>query len=146
MKGDKETYKSAKIASDGFEHGFLNFVEINTLAKGCRVQMANYVREEIFGQMALGDSTHSLLTKEPFHTPLGYWPLVKYIRGKLIGESSQLAANGSTYPFMKWKTTVKKCKEGKDGKLDVEISESYTAELSDEITFQPSSVEMWKPE
>jgi hypothetical protein len=146
LKGDKDCYKKSKQASDGFEHGFLGYDTIQDLAKDTRHRMAQYIRTEIFEQLRLPQDTHSRLTNDPFDSPMGYWPMVKYIRGKLIGKGSQLAAEGNAYPFIRWKPVLNKCEVTEDGRINIEANENFTAELGQGIVFQPESYEAWRPE
>ena len=48
FKGNNTCLKRAKEASDGFEHGFLDYNRIHTLAMEVRDQTATYLREAIF--------------------------------------------------------------------------------------------------
>ncbi len=106
LKGDQECYSKSKKASDGFEHGFLEFEEIQELATDTRTKMAQYIRDEIFNQLELNENTFKILTKEPFEKPLGYWPVVKNIRGKLLGNNPELALEGNEYPIFRWSPTI----------------------------------------
>lgn len=142
LNGDEDCYSKSKKASDGFEHGFLGFDKIHDLARDTRHRMAQYIREEIFNQLELDKETYDVLTQDK---PMGYWPIVKYVRGKLIGENAELAAQGNAYPFLKWEPSVNKCEITDEGKINIEYSENFTAELGDGIEFMPLSYEAWKP-
>ncbi|GAG20436.1 unnamed protein product, partial [marine sediment metagenome] len=78
--------------------------------------------------------------------PLGYWPVVKYYRGKLIGRGDMLAAEGNAYPFLRLKPIVKSTSVTSDGKFDVTITESLSPELAEGISFVPQSFEAWQSE
>jgi len=102
LKGDKECYEKARKASDGFEHGFLGYDKIRELSRDVRHRMADYVRVAILEMCGLDDNTFATLTSDPYDKPLGYWPVVKYLRGKLVGSGDELAAPGNAYPFIRW--------------------------------------------
>ena len=144
FKRDDECYKKAREASEGFEHGFLDYDKIRELSKDIRHRMAGYIRNAIFEICGLDDNTFKILTGEPFNKPLGYWPIVKYIRGQLIGEGEELARPGNAYPIMRWKPIVKSCKVSPDGKLNITLEENFTAEIAKGISFRPYSYEAWK--
>ena len=146
LKGDEECYRKSKKASDGFEHGFLGYDKIHDLARDTRHRMTQYIRGEVFDQLRLGEDTLGVLTSDPFDKPMGYWPVVKYVRGKLLGDNRELAAEGNAYPFLRWKPSVKKCEVTEDGKVNIQFSENFTAELGEGIVFKPTSYEAWKPE
>ena len=144
LNGDSECYSKAKDASDGFEHGFLGYQKIRELSKDVRNKMAKYTRTAIIELCDLEKDKINILLTEPFNKPLGYWPIVKYLRGKLIGKGDQLAAEGNTYPFMKWKSAYKTTLEDKTKKLNISIKDSINPELGQGISFKPISREIWQ--
>ena len=120
MKGDIDAYRKAKKASDAFEHGFLGFDEIWKLSQDVRNRVATYVRESILRLSGLDSATFEILTSKPFDEPLGHWPVVKYLRGKLFSERDNLAAKGNAYPFVRWRHEIKTCKFDETGELQIE--------------------------
>jgi len=146
LKGDEKCYEKSKEASDGFEHGYLGYDEIRELAKDVRHRMAAYVRTAILEMIGVDADTFKLLTSNPFDKPMGYWPIVKYIRGRLIGAGEELAAEGNSYPFIKWNPVVKSSQVGEDGKLNITFNETFTAEIAKGILFEPQLYEAWQPE
>ena len=144
LKGDSECYSKAKEASDGFEHGFLGYQKIRKLSKDVRNKMAKYTRTAIIELCNLEKDKKDILLAEPFNKPLGYWPIVKYLRGKLIGKGDQLAVEGNAYPFIKWKSTYISTLEDKTKKLHISIKDSITPELGQGISFKPISREIWQ--
>lgn len=146
LKGDAECYKKGKKASDGFEHGFLGFEIIRDYAKDIRHRMADYIRLAIFDLLAPLDKQLEVILRTPFDKPMGHWPVVKYLRGKLVGESDVLAKNGNAYPFMKWNPVISACSPEDNGKVTYQFSESISPELADGIGFQATSFEAWQPD
>jgi hypothetical protein len=143
LKGDQEVYRKAREASNGFEHGYLNYGEVRELSRDVRHRMAGYVRMAILEMCELDSTVFSKLTSDSFDKPLGHWPIVKYLRGKLIGSGEELAAPGNAYPFIKWSFGFKTAKwEG--GKFSVEMTENLTPEIAEGIGFQAQSLEMWQ--
>lgn len=142
LKGDRECYRKAKKASDGFEHGFLGFEEIRELSQDVRVVMAKLIRNAILELCELKEEDLKILTSNPFNKPMGHWPIVKYMRGQLLGKG-ELAAKGNSYPFIRWKSEIKKY-EIKDHIINIEPSDTFTAEIGKGISFQPKSVEYWR--
>jgi hypothetical protein len=146
LYGDEECYKKSKQASDGFEHGFLGYDKIRELSKDVRYRMAKYIRNAILELSGLDAEPLRVLTSDPYDKPMGHWPVVKYVRGRLLGKSPELAAKGNAYPYLRWKPVINKCEVTKDNKINVQFSENFAAEFGDGISFQPSSYEAWKPE
>lgn len=146
LMGDQECYDKSKKASDGFEHGFLDYISIRELSAGVRHRMAKYIRNSILELSGLEAVPLKTLTSAPYDKPMGYWPFVKYFRGRLLGEGHELAAKGNAYPFLRWKPVIDKCEVAEDGKINIQLSESFTAEFGEGISFQPVSYEVWKPD
>ncbi len=144
LKGDEECYKKGKEASDGFEHGFTRYDKIREHSKEIRHRMAHYVRTAILELCGIEEEIFRLLTSDPFDQPLGHWPVVKYLRGKLLGEGDELAAKGNSYPFVRWKPGIKPTKMEESGKLHITFEETFTPEVADGIKFQPLSYELWQ--
>ncbi len=144
LQGDIECYKKGKQASDGFEHGFLEYDKIREHSKEIRHRMASYLRRALFELCNLAADVIDVLTTDPNDKPLGYRPVVKYFRGKLVGEGDELSTPGSAYPFMRWTPSIKSAGFKADGRFDVTLSETLTAELAEGIKFRRVSHEVWK--
>ena len=145
LQGDDECYRNAKKASDGFEHGFLGFDEVMELAQDIRDRMAAYVRTAIFNLSKIDEKTRATLLSDDYLKPMGHWPLTKYLRGTLEGEGPELAKPENEYPFIKWSSIVREAQLNEDGRLDIKIDDTFTAELAEGISFKPKSVEVWEP-
>lgn len=146
LKGDNECYSKGRQASDGFEHGYLDYRQIRERAKDVRHRMASYIRLSILEMLDLDKEDFGLLKSPPFDKPIGYWPVVKYYRGKLVGKGDRLAAEGNAYPFLRWKPIIKAASAASDGEFKIKITDSLTAELAEGISFRPQSFEAWQAE
>lgn len=145
FQGDDQCYKDAKAASDGFEHGFMPFDEIRDKARTVRNKTAACLRKAILDLVASEEAYRDTLLATPYNVPLGNWPVVKYIRGQLLGDSDNLALKGNEYPIMSWRSTIKSVKLSKSGEYNVKLEETFTAHLGNGISFQPKSFEVWGP-
>lgn len=145
LKGDDECYKKSKEASDGFEHGFLGFDKIRELSRDVRHRMAEYVRTAILEMSSVDSDTLKVLTSDPFREPLGHWPVVRYLRGKLIGGNSELALHGEAYPFIKWSPVIRSTQVTEEGKLNILLDDNFTVVLGEGISFKAESYEAWAP-
>lgn len=144
LGGDDECYKKAKKASDGFEHGFLEFDEINAHAVEVIERLAKYVRAAVLRMSDLSRDVEELLLAEPYGSPLGTWPLVKFVTGKLVGSSSDIATKGQAYPFIRWRSTVESCSFDDNGRFSVRVKDSITPEVGGGISFRLSSIQVWR--
>jgi hypothetical protein len=145
FQGDEQCYRDAKAASDGFEHGFMPFDEIRNRARVVRDKTAACLRKTIFDLVTIKEGYRDILLAAPYNVPLGNWPVVKYIRGQLLGDSDSLAAEGNEYPIMLWRSTIKSVDFSESRDYVVTFDETLTARLGNGIRFQPKSFEVWKP-
>jgi len=145
FKGDGKTLAKARKASDGLEHGFLDFVSTRTLAEEARDQTAVYLREAIFDLAAIDADTRCRMLTHPYDKPLKSW-LARYLRGRFHGETDDLAAPGQEYPIFKWKSGIKSLSRSATGGYKLEPSEALTAQFSEDVKFEQVSFEVWGPE
>jgi len=145
FKGDADCHRSAKRASDGFEHGFLPYDRISESAVKARDKTASYLRDSIIDLLDLDQASHSFFMDKTKNKPLGNWPVVKYVRGHLVGESDDLAAEGNVYPILSCKSQLKSITQNETGDYVLSVDEQMTARLGSEIKFQSQSFEVWRP-
>ena len=145
FKGNHACYKQAKQASDGFEHGFLDFNHIHTLAMDVRDQTATYLRKAIFDISGCEPSALSGITEGRYLIPLGTWNFVKYLRGTLKGDGPSLALLGEPYPIMEWRSSVTVFRKLENGKYEFAPDETVTVKIGEGIQFVPESIEVWGP-
>jgi len=145
FQGDEQCYRDAKAASDGFEHGFMPFDAIRNTARAVRDKTAACLRKAIFDLVAIEEEYRDILLATPYDVPLGNWPVVKYIRGQLLGDSDGLAAKTNEYPIMSWRSTIKSVDFSESGEYVVKFEETLKPCLGNGISFQRKSFEVWEP-
>jgi hypothetical protein len=100
---DSDTYKTAKSASDGLEHGFLGLDEIAAHALKCTDRTFRHVRRTIIGLLGLPAAVaDDLMTIRPKDVQSRR----KVIRGRLVGAAEDPAAEGELYPRLEWRSNV----------------------------------------
>ena len=144
LRGDEECYSKAKRASDGLEHGFLAFDEIHAHAEEVYDRLAQHVREALFAFCDLDERAKSIVLADPYDKPMGTWPLVKFVRGKLLGKGTDLAPSNQAYPFIRWRSSVSSCTADENGKMNFQFTDSFTPQLGEGISLQLSSVQIWR--
>jgi hypothetical protein len=142
MQGDSDAYSTARRASDGFEHGYLGFLELRKHADQVRLKVAEYLRQAIINELALDKSDAAALLAPPFNIP-GHLGLAKYLRGKLIAPTEEIAAPDQAYPFLKWTTKFTEVGEPNDEDVKVKMEETITGVFAKGVRFQPRRVEVW---
>mgnify|MGYP007134649754 CR=1 FL=1 len=66
---------------------------------------------------------------------MGYYAISCYLRGKLSGEGSDLAANDNLFTHMKWNIVIESTHFDIKGYFQVKPNINCTAELAEDITF-----------
>jgi hypothetical protein len=144
FRGDHDCYRKAKRASDGFEHGFLGFDCARESSREIRVGTAAYVRKEFLELLGVERSVGNALLQAPYDKPLGRWPLVHYIRGRLLGDPRKFAPEGRAYPYLQWHPEVRTCSL-ENGEMRLEVDHRVTAELGNGVRLEQLSYEAWEP-
>jgi hypothetical protein len=100
---DTDTYKTAKSASDGLEHGFLELDQIASHALKCTDTTFRHVRQAIIDLLGLpAPVAADLMTIKPKDVQSRR----KVIRGRLVGAAEDPAAEGELYPRLEWSSTL----------------------------------------
>jgi hypothetical protein len=145
FKGDHECYKKAKAASDGLEHGFLTFDKVLSYAQDAYERTASYLRSAIIELTEVEESANQVLFSPKYEQPLQLWKAAKYLRGRLLGQTDKLAAEGQEYPIFRWQSSIKAVTRIDSGDYNLSLNENLTASLGEGVSFQPNSLEVWGP-
>lgn len=142
MQGDEDTYKKAKVTSDGFEHGFLALPDVHANSNTLRVTVATYLRTAILRELSLGVDDVTTMTQPPWDSP-GHVHTAKYVRIKLLTKTENLAAPAQQYPMLNWKTSYRDTSDPNADEVKMEIDESFTGVFAADVAFRMGSIEMW---
>jgi hypothetical protein len=143
--GDGETESRAREISDGFEHGYSDFGDLHGPAASIRPKTAQHVRAAILELSGLRRDAWQELGSGRHATPLEMDDYARYLRGHLVGEGAQLAADGEEYPFLEWTSKPSLAAAGEEGAITISGSETFTVRTADAISFRAESYELWGP-
>lgn len=105
FESDVDTHRTAKKASDGLEHGFLNLSEVAKHAIASADKTFHYVRKTILWLLRVPEPEATELLNIKV---LDVESLRKMIRGRLVNAASgELAAENETYPIVEWGSSIK---------------------------------------
>jgi len=144
FRGDDDCYKTAKDASDSYEHSYRPLPSVRILAATVREKTAHYLRSEIIELAEVEVSCASLLQNPPYDKPLS-WDFAKYLWGYLVGETEELAASNQEYPIYIWKSSVKRVHKDDEGGVQVDFEERFSPLVAKGVSFQRSRLELWGP-
>lgn len=101
--GDLDTYRAAKAASDGLEHGFLELDAVARHAIACTDATFAAVRRSIVALLDLPDDiARELLALSPRDVQ----SMRKVARGSLLNTADDPAAPGELYPYLHWVSSI----------------------------------------
>jgi hypothetical protein len=144
FRGDDDTYAAAKNASDGFEHGFLDFDRVRLLSRDVRNATARYIRHTIVEHSGVDAVHRDTLMRPPRDTPLRSF-LTRYLWGEFVGEAEDLAMPEFEYPHFEW--TSRLAAFGRSGReITITPEETPTARFNEAVQFRPTRMEVWGPE
>jgi len=130
--GDHDTYKTAKDASDGLEHGFLELDEIARHAVKCADKTFHHVRRTIIELLRLpAGAAEGLMAVKPKDVQSRR----KVIRGRLAGAAEDPAAEGELYPHLEWTSSVASVTRDGSG-FKFRDTDKFTLRTHADVTFQ----------
>ena len=130
--GDSDTYKTAKDASDGLEHGSWDLDKIAENAVKCADKTFHYVRQTILELLNLQpEVTERLMSIEPKDVQSRR----KVVRGRLVGAVDDPAAPDQMYPILEWNSSPSSVvHEGSSIRTD--DSERITVRTHSDVSFK----------
>lgn len=138
FQADNSTYESAKGASDGMEHGFMDLNEVNRRALQATETTFRYVREAIVQLLSLDRLAHAELISR---APRDVGSLRKMIRGRFIGTMNDLAPTGEEYPYLEWRSRVRSMTRV-DDEFRMTFDETFTVRCHPDAQFQGTAFEV----
>jgi hypothetical protein len=138
FEGDETTYQSAKRASDGLEHGFLDLQEVHRKAVEASASTFQHVRSTILRLLGVDEYRESQLAKRP---PRDVQSLRKLIRGHFIEVSGDLALPGEEYPRLEWLSAIKDVTRQGD-RFNLTFEEKLTVGCAPGVSFRGTAIEV----
>jgi hypothetical protein len=145
FKGNDALAAQARDASDGFEHGFLDFAAVRSLAEQARDETGRLLREAILECADVPEEHAESLLSPPFDVPLHSF-VTRYIWGTILGEGNELAPPERQYPSLEWRARLKTYKRNEDGTVTFTPEEKPTVRFAEGFAFRPRRYEAWGPE
>jgi hypothetical protein len=135
--GDTATYRDARHASDGIEHGFLALDEIHRHALAVTEATFGYVRRAILDLLDIKQTKQPELYERP---PRDVQSLRKMIRGQFVGDGTDPAPPGQEYPRLEWNSSVRTLNRDGD-KFSASFQETITVRCASSYTFSGRALE-----
>jgi len=132
-QGDKVTYDLARRASDGLEHGSMDFPEVRAAAETTGPLLLSYVRRGLLGLLDLPESVRRALADKQ---PLDVSPLRFSVTGELTGaveDPDALGQDGQPYPYADWHVTLDDHHRLPDGRMRMTPRMNLTARLAEDV-------------
>ncbi len=137
--GDHDTYATAKKASDGLEHGFLELDKVARHAVDSADITFTCVRRAIIDLLCLPREVSAELMEIK---PKDVQSRRKVIRGRLVGDAADPAAEGELYPLLEWTSSIDAV-ERQGTTFDFKGKERFTVRINPAIRFQFDRLEIF---
>ncbi|WP_301124119.1 hypothetical protein [Mycolicibacterium fortuitum] len=134
--GDDIVFSAAKDASDGIEHGYMEFSEINQKAIAATLSTFGYVRVAVLRFLGLPEDSDLALRE-----PLDVGSLRKMVRGYFVGDVEDPAPAGNEYPHLVWNSKTKVFRRSGERFLYTP-EEKMTVQCADGVAFRGTSFEV----
>jgi hypothetical protein len=136
--GDSDTYKTAKTASDGLEHGYLDLDKVAAHALKSADKTFHHVRRVLVELIDLpSDIADELMTIKPMDSQSRR----KVIRGRLLGAAEDPAEEGEMYPRLEWISSIDSiAREGST--FQMKGKEQVTVRTHPAVSFSFDSIEV----
>jgi hypothetical protein len=135
--GDNETYRNARRASDGVEHGFLELDEVHKHAHAETSKVFAYVRHIMLDLLGFAEAGQPDLYRRG---PRDVQSLRRIIRGQLVGDGSDPAPTDVEYPFLTWNSSVKVW-ERNDDNYELTVQDQFTVRCAASYSFLGTALE-----
>jgi hypothetical protein len=137
--GDHDTYATAKKASDGLEHGFLELDKVARHAVDSADITFACVRHAIIDLLCLPAAVSAELMEIK---PKDVQSRRKVIRGRLLGTAADPAAEGQLYPLLEWASSIDAV-ERQGTTFDFKGKERFTVRTNPAVRFQFDRLEIF---
>lgn len=145
FQGDDEAATNAQKARNGFQHGFMDFRDVRSLAASVRDRTAQYLRSAVLELVEVGDSVRHVLESPPHDLPMRSF-LARYMWGTLVGTAQDPAEPEKQYPHVNWSSRLSAIRLEADGRYTVVPEETMQASFNKALTYRPERLEMWGPD
>lgn len=105
--GDKETFSTAKRASDHLEHGLSPHHDVAYLAVQCLEKTAQYLRQAILNYLPLSNEDRKALQDSRYGKPMNVGGFDRQLHATIVCDEDEVAAPDQAYPFVKWGFSLK---------------------------------------
>lgn len=144
--GDEACHNAARVASDGFEHGYLPLDGVHELWRPHRDATAAHVRTALLRAAGLKEDWLQQLTDTPYDRPAGLAPEILYICGELVGMREPPEWTAFPRSVLSVDHTSVGCKPGQAGGFELTTGLTVVArDLPPGVTVESLRAEVWRP-
>lgn len=121
---DDACYSETRKTSDGLEHMFDDFPNLQARAQGCRDCAASHVRSAVLELIGLNPADLVTLTSMPYVKPVSLESADRVVHATLFGGGDRLAKVGAAHPMLEtWIQEIRSIQPKGDG-YEIEISDT----------------------
>lgn len=141
LEGNHELYSQARQASDGFEHGYLDFSKIRSLSSSRLGELWGSIRRAILNALEIDDP---LSGENGFSQPqpLPCLRTGRRVRADLVANEADLEAGPLEYPMLSLTSEIQEVRHYPGGRCDIDYKDEYSFHVAAGVRFENIRVEI----
>ncbi len=140
FRGDEETFRTARTASDQLEHGLAQHEDVHQLAAKCVEKCAEYLRSFVLECVPLSPEDRAALNSKPYSKPARTSGLGRQLLATITSERDEIAAPEQAYPFVRWGFDLKDFRVLDTGSLEMQVTQKITPVIGEGAQFRIDQV------
>ncbi len=145
FNGDNSSYREAREARNGLQHGYRALWDVRTRAMEARDQTASYLRSAIIELVGLEPDVQSVLLSPPYNRPF-YWSFTVQMSGRLIGDVDQFAGPDGAHPRIEWGIAPTELPADAEGDAGIGYAYNVVQGLAEGVSFTEEDVSILGPD
>ena len=145
FRGDEETFRIAKGASDSLEHGLAQHEEVHKSAIRCVEKCASYLRHAILDIVPIGADDRAALRVKPYANPASTGGFERQFLATITCDEDEIAAPGQVYPTVRWEFNLLDFRIIENGKHAMRLTQKLTPIMSKSARMNISKIHFAGP-
>lgn len=145
FRGDSDTYKLAKKASDHLEHGLSHHNEVQMMAAECVEKTAELLRHSILDHIPISEEDRQALKDKPYVNPVKTGGFERQLLATIVSEEDDIAAEDQAYPIVQWSFELQEFAMTDDGGYRMKVNQKMTPKIGEKARMELDRVYLAGP-
>jgi hypothetical protein len=143
FSGDDKCFALARRASDGFEHGYMEFGELSQIARENLVKTARYFRRSLINCLNLPSEVSEILLGNGYNRPYGESRIYRYTSGYFKGNIDFDAIKNENDTPLKWTSKFTGFSKKLEGIFEMIWEDSFDSRSRDKVFYKLEQHKAW---